>query len=78
MEALILSLNGWLELQQHEVNYRILTEIENDIFKRIVGKLSESDLKDFEDTFFQIQVEQDIEQRKRLWSFNLQIIEKYY
>jgi hypothetical protein len=77
MEALILSLNGWLELQQHEVNYRILTEIENDIFKRIVGKLSESDLKDFEDTFFQIQVEQDIEHRKRLWSFNLEIIEKY-
>jgi hypothetical protein len=77
MEALILSLNGWLELQQHEVNYRILTEIENDIFKRIVGKLSETDLKDFEDTFFQIQVEQDFAERKRLWSFNLQIIEKY-
>jgi hypothetical protein len=77
MEALILSLCGWLELQQHEVNYRILTEIENDIFRRIVGKLSESDLKDFEDTFFQIQVEQDLEHRKRLWSFNLEIIEKY-
>jgi hypothetical protein len=78
MEALILSLCGWLELQQHEVNYRILTEIENDIFRRISSKLSETDLKDFEDTFFQIQVEQDIEHRKRLWSFNLQIIEKYY
>ena len=78
MEALILSLNGWLELQQHQVNYRILTEIENDIFKRIVGKLSEIDLKDFEETFFQIQVEQDIEHRKRLWSFNLEIIKKYY
>jgi hypothetical protein len=77
MEALILSLNGWLELQQHQVNYRILTEIENDIFKRMAAKLSESDLKDFEDTFFQIQVEQDFEHRKRLWSFNLQIIEKY-
>jgi hypothetical protein len=77
MEALILSLCGWLELQPHEVNYRILTEIENDIFKRMAAKLSESDLKDFEDTFFQIQVEQDFEHRKRLWSFNLQIIEKY-
>jgi hypothetical protein len=77
MEALILSLNGWLELQQHEVNYRILTEIENDIFRRISSKLSESDLKDFEDTFFQIQVEQDIAERKRLWSFNLELIEKY-
>jgi hypothetical protein len=77
MEALILSLCGWLELQPHEVNYRILTEIENDIFKRMAAKLSENDLKDFEDTFFQIQTEQDFEHRKRLWSFNLQIIEKY-
>jgi hypothetical protein len=72
MESLVLTLNGWLNIPNHEVNYRILSDIENEInLLSLQLTMSESDRTDYDCTALQIATETDIRRRKTLWEWNV-------
>jgi hypothetical protein len=78
MESLLLTLNGWLNLPNHQVNYRILSDIENEInLLSLQMPMSESDRTDYDCTALQIATETDIRRRKTLWEWQIKLIHKH-